>query len=227
MKFSENLSQRLSGRHYACASAIDYSNKKILNIGCGNGAFEFLTAHKAKEIVGVDIKYEDVLQAKEECAGLSNVNFVQANILEDDFPEKSSDIVVFFDAIEHLPKESEPRALKKINKILKPHGQIIISTPLDNITKFFDPAWYIKPQHRHYSKEQLVELLIDSGFEIEKIYTRGGFFEMASMLIFYPFKWFLNMEIPFKKFFDKKRDEEYKKDDGYVTLFVVASKATI
>ena len=227
MKFRNTLAQRLSGRHYACASAIDYSNKKILNIGCGNGAFEFLTAHKAREIVGVDVKYEDILQAKEECGGLKNVNFVRANILEDGFPESSCDVVTMFDVIEHIPKQTEPFVLERIHGMLKIGGQVIISTPLENATKYFDPAWYLKPRHRHYTKEQLVELLVDAGFKVEKIYTRGGFFEMASMFLFYPFKWFLNMEVPFKKFFDRKREEEYKKDDGYVTLFVVASKASI
>lgn len=224
MKFKNNIKQRLSGRHYACASAIDYTNKKILNIGCGNGTFEFLTAHKAKEIVGVDVKYEDIFQAKEECAVLKNINFVKANILEDDFPGNSADVVTMFDVIEHLPEPTVPFALDRMNGILKLNGKIVISTPLENATKYFDPAWYLKPRHRHYTKEQLVELLIDAGFKVEKIYTRGGFFEMTSMLLFYPFKWLLNMEIPFKKFFDKKREDEYKKDGGYVTLFIVARK---
>jgi len=224
MKFCNTLKQRLSGRHYACAEAIDYTEKKILNVGCGNGAFEFLTAYKVKEIVGVDVKYEDILQAKEECRGLKNVNFVRASILEDDFPENSCDVVTMFDVIEHIPEDTEPEAMRKMNKMLKSNGQIVVSTPLENVTKYFDPAWYLKPRHRHYTKEQLVELLVAAGFKIEKIYIRGGFFEMASMLLFYPFKWILNMEIPFKRFFDRKRDEEYKKDNGYVTLFVVGRK---
>ena len=224
MKFRNNLKQRLSGRHYACASAIDYTDKKILNIGCGNGAFEFLTASTAREIVGVDVRYEDILQAKEECGGLKNINFARANILEDGFPGGSCDVVTMFDVIEHIPKQTESFALERIHNILKTRGQVVISTPLENMTKYFDPAWYLKPRHRHYTREQLVELLVGAGFKVEKIYTRGGFFEMASMFLFYPFKWFLHMEIPFKKFFDRKRDEEYKKNSGYVTLFIVGTK---
>lgn len=224
MKFRNTLSQRLSGRHYACAEAIDYTNKKILNVGCGNGVFEYLISSKAREIVGVDIKDEDLFMAREECAKLKNVNFVEANILEDDFPEASCDVVTMFDVIEHLPEGTEPFVLKRLNQMLKSRGQIVISTPLENATKFFDPAWYLRLRHRHYTKEQIVELLIDAGFVVEKIYTRGGFFEMASMFLFYPFKWILNMEIPLKEWFDKKREIEYKKDGGYVTLFVIARK---
>lgn len=222
MKYRNNLKQRLSARHYACASALNYTGKKILNIGCGNGSFEFLVAGRAKEIVGIDIADEDIFVAKKECKDLKNVNFTKANIIHDNFPKNSSDIIVLLDVIEHLPKDSESKTLKKIYKILKLNGQIVISTPLNNLSRYLDPAWYFR--HRHYTKEQLVELLVDAGFKIEKIYTRGGFFEMASMFLFYPFKWILNMEIPFKKWFDKKREEEYKKDDGYVTLFVVARK---
>jgi len=222
MRYSLNLKQRLSGRHYACAEAIDYTGKKVLNIGCGNGTFEYLAANKAKEIVGIDIKYEDILQAKEEYAKFKNVNFVEFNLLEKDLPENSADVVTMFDVIEHLPKDSEPEILKKIYKILKENGQIVISTPLENFTKYLDPAWYFG--HRHYTKEQLVELLVDAGFEVEKIYTRGGIYEMLSMLLFYPFKWILNLEIPVKRWWDEKRKKEYEVDNGYNTLFIIARK---
>lgn len=222
MKYRNILKQRLSGRHYACAEATDYTNKKILNIGCGNGIFESLVSDKAKEVVGVDIKTEDLMAAKEECKALRNVSFVEAGILKDGFPESSCDVVTLFDVIEHLPEGSELEALRKIHDTLKPKGQIVISTPLENATKYLDPAWYLPRRHRHYTKEQLVELLVAAGFEVEKIYTRGGFFEMSSMFLFYPFKWILNMEIPFKKFFDKQREREYKIDEGYVTLFAIA-----
>ena len=224
MKFNNSIKQRLSGRHFACAEVIDYTNKLVINIGCGNGIFEFLVADRVREVVGIDIKYEDILQAKEECKGLKNVNFVETNVLENEFLEDSCDVVTMFDVIEHVPKNTEPKALKKINKMLKSNGQVVISTPLNNFTKYLDPAWYLYPRHRHYSREQIVELLTDAGFEIEQIYVRGGFYEMVSMLLFYPFKHFLNLEIPFKKFFDRKRLEEYRWDWGFVTLFVVGVK---
>lgn len=225
MKFNVSIKSRLSGRHLACAEAIDYTNKSIINIGCGNGTFEYLASNVAREIVGVDIKYENILQAKEECQNLRNINFVKADIIEDNFPKNSADVVTMFDVLEHLPKNSEPEVLNKIHKILKLNGQVVISTPLENATKFLDPAWYLHPKHRHYTREQLAELLINSGFRIEKIYTRGGFYEMISMFLFYPFKWILNMEIPFKKWWDKKRLEEYKKDNGCVTLFITAKSS--
>lgn len=227
MKYSNKINQRISGRHYACAEAVDYKNKKILNIGCNNGIFEFLIFKKAKEIVGVDIKDEDLAQAKKECAGIQNVNFVKANIVEDNFPLSSADIVVFSDVIEHIPKGTELKVLKKIHNILKPNGQVIISTPLDNKTKYLDLAWYLYPRHRHYTKEKMVELLVEAGFEIKDIYTRGGFYEMVSMIFFYPFRHILNLEIPFKNWWDRKRKKEYKKDDGCVTLFVVATKKSL
>lgn len=224
MKYRNNLKQRLSARHYACAEAINYTDKIILNVGCGNGAFEYLVADKAREIVGLDIKDEDLFAAREECKDLTNVNFAELNLLEKNFPENSCDVVTMFDVIEHLSEGKEPEVLKKINKSLKSKGQIVISTPLQNLTRFFDPAWYLRPRHRHYTKEQIVELLVEAGFKVEKIYSRGGFFEMASMFLFYPFKWILNMEIPAKKWWDKKREIEYKKDGGYVTLFVIATR---
>ena len=227
VKYRNTITQRLSGRHLACAKAIDYADKKIINIGCGIGIFESLVGEKAKEIVGIDPNPIDILTAELELKS-SKINFVKADIIKHELPEGSCDVVTMFDVIEHLPENKERLIAAKVHRSLKPGGRFVISTPLDNFTKYFDPAWYLPKStgknHRHYTVESLIEPLVDEGFEIESINVCGGWFELISMFLFYPFKWFLNMEVPFKKWWDKHREEEYKSDEGFVTLFVVARK---
>ncbi len=79
--------------------------------------------------------------------------------------------------------------------------------------------------HRHYSKKQLVQLIQESNLNPVIAETKGRFYELFSMILLYPFKWLLNSEIPFKSFFDAKRDEEYLgKKNGFATLFVKARR---
>jgi len=127
-----------------------------------------------------------------------------------------------FDVIEHLPKGKEKKAIREMKRVLKERGKLIISTPANNFSKFFDPAWYFG--HRHYSLDRIKEIL-KKDFVVEQAIVRGKFFDILGLLLFYPFKWVLNSEIPLKEWFDKKRDEEYLKGkDGFVSLYVVARK---
>lgn len=129
-----------------------------------------------------------------------------------------------FDVLEHILRNREKEALGEVRRVLKKSGKLIISTPnAKPISNFFDPAWYFG--HRHYSPAYITAMLRDAGFNVEKVYKQGGIYESFSMILFYFFKWVLHREIPFKSWFDKKREEEYlKKKSGFVTLFVKAIK---
>jgi len=223
MKFKTSIEQRLSGRHKACLLIADFRNKRILDIGCGYGWFEKKIGKKSKEIVGIDLNKKDLEIAKSECKE-KNCYFERGSALNlKKFKKDYFDIVVMFDVIEHIPKNTEKNALREIKKVLKKRGTLIITTPANNFSKFFDPAWYFG--HRHYHIKKLKKMLESEGFVVDKIGIKGGFWELLSMTLFYPCKWIFNSEIPCKKWFDKKRDEEYlKKKKGFMTIFIVGYK---
>lgn len=220
MRFEKSILSRTSGRHKACLSFEDYSGKKILDVGASYGWFEKLS--DAKRVVAIDPNRRDIEKAKEEVQK-KNIQFEVAGVFDVEKLGKDFDFAVLFDVIEHIPAGSEKKAIEGIKKVLKKNGKIVISTPADNFSKFFDPAWYFG--HRHYTSEKLKKILESSGFKVEKSEIRGGFFEIFSMTLFYPLKWLVDSEIPFKSWFDKKRDQEYLKR-GFVTLFVSAKKTT-
>jgi ubiquinone/menaquinone biosynthesis C-methylase UbiE len=204
MKFKTDIKQRLSGRHKACLNIWDYKGKKILDIGCGFGWFEKLKGKETREIIAIDLNKKDLKIAQKECK-LKNISFIEGSALSlKNFEKEIFDVVVMFDVIEHIPKNTEKKALKEIRKILSKKGILVISTPLDNFSKFFDPAWYFG--HRHYSEKKISKILKENGFKINKVEKKGGFWEIFSMVLFYPCKWIFNSEVPFKEFFDKKRD---------------------
>jgi hypothetical protein len=83
--------------------------------------------------------------------------------------------------------------------------------------------------HRHYRVETIREFVEKSGFEIEKIFTAGGNWEVVNILwycfITYPLKKIgINLSIP--EFLLGMSDNEYsqiKEKDGY-TIFIKAKK---
>lgn len=207
MKFETSIERRMGGRHKACLSMEDFEGKRILDVGCSYGWFEKFVGNKAKEVIGIDLCKKDLEIAKKEIRE-KNVKFEKGSVLDlGKFKGNYFDVVVMFDVIEHIPKNTEKKALKKIKRVLKKDGKLLLSTPASNFSNFFDPAWYFG--HRHYSRSKMLSIFEGSGFEVEKMEIRGGFWELSSMILFYPFKWFFNMEIPFKEWFDKRRDEEY------------------
>lgn len=194
----------------------------MLDVGSSFGWFEkFAIAAKAKKMVGIEPE-KTFYQAKKE---VPKAIFKQGSAL--DIPEKNAafDLVVMFDVIEHIPVGTENIALGEINRILKPGGKFVLSTDFDHpLSKAFDPAWYFG--HRHYSEKKLRQLFKKAGFKIERVYRRGGFFEITGTILLYIFKWVFHREIPFKKFFEIHKSREYLEEkDGIVTIFIKATKS--
>lgn len=222
-KYSDDIEARLTGRHKKCIEICgEVVDKTILNIGCYNGWFEKTAIEKGcKEVIGIDIDDEFLKLSRR---NVNKARFLKASVFDLPFPDEYFDLVTMFDVFEHIPKDGEKEALAEVKRILRKEGRVIISTPKANLlSNFLDPAWYFG--HRHYSPSYITSLLADSGFNVEKIESGGGFYELFGMLLLYVFKWTVRKEMPFKGFFDKRRDEEYSlKNNGFVTLFIKAHK---
>lgn len=223
MKFGYTIEHRLTGRHKKSFDFVgDVKDMVILDIGCSFGWFEKMAIENGcKNVIGIEPEEKFFYEAKRE---VPKAIFKRGSALDIPFKDKSFDIVVMFDVLEHLPKGTEMIALKEIKRVLKIGGKLILSTPLNHWwSNLMDLAWYFG--HRHYSDKQLKKMLETVGFKIDKVEKRGGFFEMINIILLYIFKWIFKREIPFKRFFEKKREKEYfSKKNGFVTLFIKAVK---
>lgn len=221
-KFSSSIKERLTGRHkFSFKFCSDVRKKNILDVGSSYGWFEkFAIESGCKSVIGIEPEKKLFYEAQKEVPGAI---FKKGSALGIPVKDKSFDLVVMFDVIEHIPRGTEMIALKEIKRVLKPRGALFLSTPLNFwLANIMDPAWYFG--HRHYNEKQLKRMLKEAGFKIEKIEKRGGFFEMISAILLYIFKWIFRREVPFKNFLEQKRDEEYLvKKDGFMTIFVRAT----
>lgn len=103
-------------------------DKSVLDVACGNGYGSNLLSSYASEVLGVDIDKAVIDSCKK--------NYIK-NCLSFDVGTVSSlpvdsgsvDVVVSFETIEHVSESDQDRFMLEVNRVLRPDGVLIISTP--------------------------------------------------------------------------------------------------
>lgn len=117
--------------HYA---RYEFAKKQILknsvcgDFACGTGYGSVMIAEKAKKVIGVDKDAKVVKEIKKRYKNIKNVEFIRSDLLKFKF-KRVFDFIVSFETLEHFRKEDIIRLLNLYNRILKPNGIIIFSTP--------------------------------------------------------------------------------------------------
>ena len=107
--------------------AKDYiTNKDVLDIACGTGYGTYYLSKYCNRIVGLDISEEAVRSAKKKYKN-KNLLFFKKDAISTGFDDKSFDVVVSFETIEHI--ENQDAFLREIKRVLKEDGILIMSCP--------------------------------------------------------------------------------------------------
>lgn len=129
-------------------------------------------------------------------SGSRRIDFAHFNLEEDPFPYRTDefDCVLHCEIIEHLLADPL-HSLREINRILKPGGHLVVTTPnvarIGNVRamvqgrSIYDPYSGFGPYGRHnreFSLDELVRLLDFAGFDIEKAFTADSHLEPPSDL---------------------------------------------
>lgn len=101
-------------------------DKDVLDIASGEGYGSHILAQVARHVAGVDISPEAVDHAREHYKK-DNLVFNQGSGDNIPLPEKSVDLAVSFETLEHL--ETQEEMLGEIKRVLKNDGLLLISTP--------------------------------------------------------------------------------------------------
>jgi SAM-dependent methyltransferase len=117
--WSEHVARYAFARRYA-------QGLRVLDAGCGAGYGSAELAQSAALVTGIDVAAEAIEYARATYP-ISNVRFVAGSCTAIPFPDKSFELVVAFEVIEHL---AEFRAfLNECARVVTPQGLFLVSSP--------------------------------------------------------------------------------------------------
>jgi SAM-dependent methyltransferase len=163
-------------------------SEKVLDVGCGTGAVDFYLASKGFFVTGVDVSKKAIYMATRNAKMLGvsgNTKFVVCNFPNEAIKGKY-DLVVLSEVIEHLVDDVD--AIKAINKLLRPNGILVLSTPLKDAPLFKMNLLNGQDSRvghlRRYSEEGLSRILVSSNFKVLEVRRTEGIFR--NFLFFFP-----------------------------------------
>ena len=162
------------------------AGSSVLEVGCGVGAQTLILAQRSPRarFLSIDISTESIATAKQkiDAAGLTNVQFEQADLFDLPYKPESFDHIFVCFVLEHL---SRPRdALNNLKRLLKPRGSITVIEGDHSSTFFYpdNPAAHavieslVKTQAQSGANaligRELYPLMIEAGFDDVRVSPR-------------------------------------------------------
>ncbi len=106
----------------------EIKQKRILDIGCGDGILSYLLTKNGGRVIGIDSSEEAIKFAKEKCRDLKNIDFLKGSAYRLPFEDRSFDYIISSEVIEHL--KYPEKMLSEVKRVWSKQGKIIISTPI-------------------------------------------------------------------------------------------------
>lgn len=114
-------------------------NQKVLDIGCGQGlTLKRMAVTYKVSGVGIDVSKESIKYANDNFGG-SKLKYVVADATFLPFKNNSFDVVVSFDALEHI--KDQEMVIKEALRVLNPGGKLLIYTMSKNYDLTLDWFW--------------------------------------------------------------------------------------
>ena len=178
----------------AFADFASWRGKRVLEIGCGIGTDTMNFARAGADVTAVDLsdKSLELARKRADVLGLSNVEFVNANVeeLDQTLPPQTYDLVYSFGVLHHTPRPEV--ALKQLRRFLTPGGPLklmmyyrwswkafwIVTTlgkgafwRYDELVARWSEAQTGCPVTYSYSKRDLTELLQATGYRVDDVFV--------------------------------------------------------
>lgn len=132
---------------------------KLLDIGCANGFLLDEARQRGWDTYGVEISRWAVAYARENL----NLNVKRSSLRKAGFTDKSFDVVIMLDVLEHLTHPR--RTLLEVSRVLKDDGILYISTPniASAMSRLLKAKWWgINQFHLFYFSTGTLKKMLDS-----------------------------------------------------------------
>jgi SAM-dependent methyltransferase len=124
-----------------------------LDVGCGPRPYEKTFFNGASRYIGLDYLSD---RSKPD---------IISSALDLPFQPAIFDTVVCTEVLEHVPDPL--RALKEMNRVLKPGGSLVLTVPL------YWPRHEVPYDFYRYPYDGFLHLMQTAGFELQKLFSRG------------------------------------------------------
>lgn len=111
------------------SSLVDLNDRKVADIGCGDGALVRLMARHGAKIIGVECNLHMLEKARS--AKPAGGEFYSEGVGEDlPFDDSTLDLIVFFNSLHHIDMDKQDTAMAEAARVLKNGGQVYVCEPL-------------------------------------------------------------------------------------------------
>lgn len=161
----ENYKELISSDSLLKEHLGNFSDKKVLDIGCGAGRLTEFFSKEFAHATGVDISEKMVAEATKRLEHIKNVTFVANDGQNHPFPDNNFDLVFSYIVFQHMPsREVVLQNFKEVKRILKPTG--IAKIQIRGGNKVLKGSWFYGPS---FTKEEAETLAKESGLQIVKM----------------------------------------------------------
>ena len=100
---------------------------RLLDVGCGDGAFTRVLANGFREVHGIDVQEPYLARFRETIKSDERFTLVNMSASAMEFPDAFFDTIVTIETLEHVPEL--PAAAAEICRVLRPGGELLITVP--------------------------------------------------------------------------------------------------
>jgi len=138
--------------------------REVLDVPCGMGWGTSLI-RGTRKLIGLDLSPEAIAEANRRYGNIAQFRIGDMGKL--DYPEASFDVVSCLEGIEHVPVEVGRKFLAEAERVLRPGGVLLLSSPYCRTMPHSGNAYHI---HEYQPDE--IRAVVSERFDIENVTTR-------------------------------------------------------